>query len=125
MANLKDFGDTVSAYVADLASHPLAQAAVLLGCATCLALDVPLDLFAVLLAILTLTLAQMVLNRQKQREEVATVRDIALHAKLDELVLASKAARNEMAGIEQLELDEIEELKERAVEAQAAIAEKP
>jgi low affinity Fe/Cu permease len=58
----------------------------------------------------------MVLNRQKQREEVATVRDIALHAKLDELVLASNAARDEMAGIEHLEVEEIEALKERGGE---------
>jgi len=41
-----------------------------------------------------------------------------MHAKLDELVVAMKGARNEVAGIEEeLDEDEIEELKHHAAEA--------
>ena len=53
----------------------------------------------------------MVLNRQKAREEDARGRDIAMHAKLDELVRAEKFARKELAGIEQLEEAELAALK--------------
>ena len=44
-----------------------------------------------------------------------------MHAKLDELLHAMKGARDEMAGIEELEEEEIAELKEEvkaAIEAQ-------
>ena len=54
----------------------------------------------------------MVLNRQNDREAEDRRRDIAMHAKLDELVIAMKGARDEMAGIEDLEETEIEALKE-------------
>ena len=40
-----------------------------------------------------------------------------MHAKLDELVIASKQARNEMAGIEELDEEEIKQLKEDAKQA--------
>ena len=43
-----------------------------------------------------------------------------MHAKLDELVLASKRARDEMAGIEDLPEDKIAKLKEEAADAIAA-----
>ena len=49
----------------------------------------------------------MVLNRQNQRELEAHRRDVALHAKLDELIIAKRGARDAMAGIEELEEDEI------------------
>ena len=53
----------------------------------------------------------MVLNRQKLREEDARCRDIAMHAKLDELLRAEKFARKELAGIEEMEEAEIAALK--------------
>jgi low affinity Fe/Cu permease len=53
----------------------------------------------------------MVLNSQAAREAEAHRRDVALHAKLDELVLASRRARDEIAGIEALEEEEIERLR--------------
>ena len=62
----------------------------------------------------------MVLNQQKSRSIDAHRRDVALHAKLDELLLASRKARDEMAGIETLEVKEIEELKDQAKDAIAA-----
>ena len=64
------------------------------------------------LSILAITLTQMVLNRQHEREKEAHRRDVALHAKLDELLIASQRARDELAGIEELEEEEIEELRE-------------
>lgn len=65
------------------------------------------------LSILAITLTQMVLNRQKLREEDDRRRDVAMHAKLDELLRAEKYARKELAGIEELESEEIAELKQR------------
>jgi low affinity Fe/Cu permease len=53
----------------------------------------------------------MVLNKQEQREKDAHRRDLALHAKLDELVHASRRARDELAGIEELEEEEIEAIR--------------
>jgi low affinity Fe/Cu permease len=53
----------------------------------------------------------MVLSRQKLREEDADRRDAAMHAKLDELLRAEKFA--ELAGIEELEAEEITALKLR------------
>ena len=55
----------------------------------------------------------MVLNRQKMREEEDRGRDVAMHAKLDELLRAEQFARKELAGIEELEAEEIEALKRR------------
>ena len=73
----------------------------------------PLSLVsAFVLSILAITLTQMVLNRQHEREKEAHRRDVALHAKLDELLIASKRARDELAGIEELEEEEIEQLRE-------------
>lgn len=54
----------------------------------------------------------MVLNKQNEREGDAHRRDIALHAKIDELVLASTRARDEIAGIEELDEEEIQRLKQ-------------
>ena len=71
-----------------------------------------------MLSILAITLTQMVLNRQNEREAEARRRDVAMHAKLDELVIATTTARNEMAGIEEeLDEEEIAELKQEAQEA--------
>jgi low affinity Fe/Cu permease len=64
------------------------------------------------LSILAITLTQMVLNQQNRREKDAHRRDVARHAKLDELLIASRRARDEIAGIEELEEEEIERLKE-------------
>jgi low affinity Fe/Cu permease len=54
----------------------------------------------------------MVLNRQQEREADAHRRDVALHAKLDELLIASRRARDELAGVENLEEEQIEALRD-------------
>lgn len=64
---------------------------------------------------MAITLTQMVLNKQNQREVDAHRRDVASHAKLAELVLAASKARDEIAGIGFLEEEEIEGLKDRRV----------
>ena len=73
----------------------------------------PTDILTATLSIAAITLTQMVLNRQKMREEDDRRRDIAMHAKLDELLRAEKFARKELAGIENLEAEEIAALKLR------------
>ncbi|HYE27407.1 MAG TPA: low affinity iron permease family protein [Allosphingosinicella sp.] len=111
---LEALGCRISEKVADVSAHPFAQLALVLGCAAWFALAWRVDWLTAALSILAITLTQMVLNRQHEREKEAHRRDLALHAKLDELVLASRRARDELAGIEELEEEEIEELKAAA-----------
>ncbi len=57
----------------------------------------------------------MVLNRQNDREAEDRRRDVGMHAKLDEMLIATKGARDEMAGIEELDEEEIKALNEQAL----------
>ena len=106
-------GHAVSAWVADVAAHPICQAGVILFCISWWALGLPTNELTATLSILAITLTQMVLNRQRLREDDDRRRDIAMHAKLDELLRAEKLARKELAGIEDLEAEEIAALKLR------------
>lgn len=105
-------GHLVSSWVSDLAAMPLAQIGIIVICAAWFLLGYRVDIMTAILSILAITLTQMVLNRQNEREADDHRRDVAMHAKLDELLIATKRARNEMAGIEELEEDQIEVLKE-------------
>ena len=104
-------GCEISGAVADFAADPLAQIGLLLLCLLWFWLQLNVNLLTASLSILAITLTQMVLNRQQERERDAHRRDVALHAKLDELLVASRRARNELAGIEELEEEQIEELR--------------
>jgi low affinity Fe/Cu permease len=106
-------GHAVSGWVANAAAHPLCQAALIAFCIGWWAFRLPTDILTATLSILAITLTQMVLNRQKLREEDEHGRDMAMHAKLDELLRAEKFARKELAGIEELEAEEIAALKLR------------
>jgi len=106
-------GHKVSSLVADTAAQPLCQAAVIAFCFVWWSSGLPTDVLTATLSILAITLTQMVLNRQKLREEDDRRRDVAMHAKLDELLRAEKFARKELAGIEELETEEIAALKLR------------
>ena len=110
-------GCEVSSWVSDIAADPLAQIAVVVVCALWFALGLATEVLTAILSILAITLTQMVLNRQNEREADAHRRDVAMHAKIDELVIHLKGARNEMAGIEDLDEEDIEEMKEDAKEA--------
>jgi low affinity Fe/Cu permease len=118
-------GCLVSSWVSDVAASPFAQLAVVVICAAWFALGLSANVLTAILSILAISLTQMVLNRQNEREADAHRRDVAMHAKLDELVIASKLARNEMAGIEELEEEEIKQLKEVADQAIEAVEEEP
>lgn len=111
-SRLEAFGCWLSEKVADVSAHPFAQIGLVLLCGLWFALAWRVDWLTAGLSILAITLTQMVLNRQKEREKDAHRRDVALHAKLDELLIASRRARDELAGIEELEEEEIEQLKE-------------
>ena len=105
-------GCRVSEYVSDLFAHPYTQVGVIIFCIAWFALGFATDLLTAALSILAISLSQMVLNRQNVREAEAHRRDVAMHAKLDELLIASRRARNEMAGIEEvLTEEEIAEIK--------------
>jgi len=107
-------GCRMSAVASGIAGHPFAQAGILLLCAAWLALGHNVDTLTLALSILAITLTQMVLNMQKSREAEAHRRDMALHAKLDELIVSMKGARDELAGIEEREEEEIEAIRHHA-----------
>ena len=115
-------GVAISAWTADLFAHPYMQIGVIAFCITWFALGLQTDLLTAALSILAITLTQMVLNSQKERETDDRRRDIAMHAKLDELLIAMKGARDEMAGIEELDEEEITQLKEQAQDQAEALA---
>jgi low affinity Fe/Cu permease len=112
---IAELGCRVSGTVAEISAHPYAQIGLILFCIAWFRFGWGVNALTVALSILAITLTQMVLNTQYAREAEAARRDIALHAKLDELIIASKEARNEIAGVETLEVEEIEALKEAAV----------
>src|SRR5688572_30938957 len=105
-------GCWISEQVADFSAHPYAQIGLILVCAAWFLFALRVDILTAGLSILAITLTQMVLNRQQERESDAHRRDVALHAKLDELLVASRRARDELAGVEELEEEEIKELRE-------------
>ena len=111
-SRLEALGCWISEKVADVSAHPFAQLGLVVVCAAWFLFAWRVDWLTAGLSILAITLTQMVLNRQHEREKEAHRRDVALHAKLDELLIASKRARDELAGIEELEEEEIEELKD-------------
>ena len=109
-------GCRFSEWVSDLAAHPFAQVGLILFCVLWFALGLGTDLLTAALSILAITLSQMVLNRQNVREAEAHRRDVAMHAKLDELVIASHRAHNDLAGIEELPEEVIVEIKEQSLQ---------
>lgn len=108
---IPSLGCRISGAVADFAAHPVVQILFVLVCIAWFALGLRVDVLTAGLSIIAITLTQMVLNRQQEREVDAHGRDVALHAKLDELLHASRRARDELAGIETLEEREIEALR--------------
>lgn len=122
---LRAIGCAVSEFVSDIAANPFAQAGFILLCVAWFAFGLRVDILTAALSILAITLTQMVLNRQQARESDAHRRDVALHAKLDELVHASKRARDELARAEDLEEEEIEELRKTLVAAPPGSASRP
>jgi low affinity Fe/Cu permease len=104
-------GRTVSSCVADFAANPLSQVGVIAFCLIWWGVGLPTDVLTATLSIAAITLTQMVLNSQRLREDDDRRRDVAMHAKLDELLRAEKFARKELAGIEELEAEEIAALK--------------
>lgn len=107
-------GDRISEWTSTLFAHPYMQIGVILFCGAWFWAGLQAGLLTAALSILAITLTQMVLNGQYAREAEARLRDIAMHAKLDELVIAMKGARNEMVGIEELDEERIAELKDQA-----------
>jgi low affinity Fe/Cu permease len=105
-------GCRLSEAVAELAAHPYAQLGLILFCLAWFAVGWSQAGLTAALSILAITLTQMVLNKQEAREADAHRRDVALHAKLDELIIAARDARDELAGIEEMEVADIEALRE-------------
>ena len=110
-SRLHEIGCQISETVAEISAQPYAQIGVILLCGAWFWLGMRVDILTAALSILAITLTQMVLNRQEEREQDTHRRDVALHAKLDELLHASRRARDVMAGVEELDEEEIEALK--------------
>lgn len=118
-------GRRVSAWVSNFAAEPLVQVGTLLFCAMWFLLGLPTDILTAALSILAITLTQMVLSRQNEREAEAHRRDVAMHAKLDELIIAVRLAHNEMAGIEDLPEEVIVGIKEENLQKLADSGDEP
>jgi len=110
-------GTLISDRTSKLFAHPYMQIGVIVFCAAWFAAGLRADLLTAALSILAITLTQMVLNSQYEREAQAHRRDVAMHAKLDELIAAKKGARNELVGLEEKDEEEIVQLKEEVKEA--------
>ena len=108
-------GCRVSAWTSDVFAHPAVQLGFIVLCIGWFLSGWPTDLLTAALSIMAITLTQMVLNRQNEREAEAHRRDIAMHAKLDELIIAVTHAHNDLAGIEDLPEEVIVELKEETL----------
>ena len=104
-------GHRIAHTIATIAASSFAQIAFLGLYALWFARHWDLNWLMTILAIISLTLTQMVLKRQLAVENENRRRDIALHAKLDELIVAQGGARDELAGIEELEEEQIEQLR--------------
>jgi low affinity Fe/Cu permease len=102
-SRLVAIGDAISDWTSKLFAHPYMQVGVILFCIAWFAAGFHAETLTAALSILAITLTQMVLNGQYDREVEAHRRDVAMHAKLDELIKASRHARDEMAGIEELD----------------------
>ena len=104
-------GCWISAVVANVFAHPYAQIGFIVVCVAWFAIGFNINLLTAALSIMAITLTQMVLNNQNEREDEARRRDIAMHAKLDELIAASRKARNDLVGLEDRDEEEIVQLK--------------
>jgi low affinity Fe/Cu permease len=116
-------GCWVSDKVSDVFAHPYAQVVFIVVCVAWFAAGFNVNILTAALSIMAITLTQMVLNRQNEREIDAHRRDIAMHAKLDELISASRRARNDFVGVEEKEEEEIVQLKDEVREAIEASSE--
>ena len=116
-------GDRISEWTSKLFAHPYMQIGIILFCVAWFSLGLKTELLTAALSILAITLTQMVLNTQYDREIEAHRRDVAMHAKLDELIAAKKGARNDFIGMEEKEEEEIVQLKDEVKEAIEDIAE--
>lgn len=110
-------GCVVSDRVSDTFAHPYAQVAFLVVCIAWFAGGWNVNILTAALSIMAITLTQMVLNSQIERETDDHRRDVAMHAKLDELISATHTAKNDFVGIEEREEEEIVELKEKVKDA--------
>lgn len=115
---LYGIGCHISELGANTAGHPSAIVLVAVFCAAWFLITghAGENTLTLILSVLAITLTQMVLNQQRRSER-------ALHLKIDELVIAMKGARNEIAGIETKSEEELEALR-RTVDVAEEILEK-
>ena len=114
---LESVGCRISGWVSDVAGHPFAQVGFIVLCVAWLIIGWNVNILTAALSIMAITLTQMVLNNQNEREADAHRRDVAMHAKLDELIAASRKARNDLVGLEERDEEEIVQLKDEVKEA--------
>ena len=122
---LYKIGCLISAWVSDVFAHPAAQLGFIVICVGWFVSGLDTNLLTAALSIMAITLTQMVLNRQNEREAEAHRRDIAMHAKLDELIISVRHAHNEMAGIEELPEEVIVDMKKETLQKLTESSDEP
>lgn len=103
--------DRLAAAAAHHAGRPIAQLCFVAFCVAWLVLGLGEERLTLALSVLAITLTQMVLGYQSAREREDRRRDVALHAKMDELIRATTGARDDLAHLEDQAEDEIERLR--------------
>ena len=108
-SKLYELGGKLSSWASDFSAHPYVQFAFVVVCIAWFASGLPVDILTAALSILAISLTQMVLNRQNVREAEAHRRDVAMHAKLDELLRVDTDARSELTQLDEQEPEAIEQ----------------
>ncbi len=108
-AQLYELGCRISNAGSTLAGHPAAIISVAMFCAGWFLIGGASseNALTLVLSVFAITLTQMVLNQQRRSK-------IALHIKIDEIVLAMNGARDEIAGIEDKTEAQLQELRRGA-----------
>ncbi len=75
------------------------------------------DPINVTISIASLAISLMIVGKQEKAECQAHARDVAMHAKVDELIRAKKNARNDLIGAEERTEEEIIALKRSGVDS--------
>jgi len=111
-SRLYELGCRISDFGSRLAGHPASIIFVALFCGGWFIVggSASENALTLILSVFAITLTQMVLNQQRRSE-------IALHIKIDELVLAMKGARDEVAGIEGKTEEELKRLRRDSPDA--------
>ncbi len=102
---------SVSSAVAHGFGHPYGFVIFPFVCAAAIALALPMNAQTYILSVVAISASQAILVVALQDRAEDVRRDKALHAKINELILAMNGARDELAGVEERTAEEIDQLR--------------